>query len=79
MKTTYDSPREFVETVKKKDKWFTFERQDELILHLGFKLYLDYEPEDRNSNTFWECLEEARQLLRIYYNHRYNPESSTGR
>ena len=79
MKITYDSPTEFVDSVKKKEKWFTFERQDQLILELGFQLYLEYEPDDRNGTKFWDCLEEARELLKVYFNHRYSQETSTGR
>ena len=76
MKITYENGKEFLESFER-NKWFTFEAQDRLILQMAFEMWL--EEEKRDGKTFWNCLETSKELLRVYYNHRYNPETRTGR
>ena len=76
MKTIY-APDEWVRHKVEENRWFTFERQDQLMLHMAFEIYM--ETEDRSTKTFKDALDEAKHLLRLFYNDRYNPQTRTGR
>lgn len=76
MKITYDNSKEFLDSIES-NKWFSYDAQDKLMLQMAFEMWL--EEDERSGKTFWNCLETAKELLTVFYNHRYNPESRTGR
>ena len=76
MKKTY-RPEEWVREKVEQEHWYTFAKQDQLMLHMAFEIYM--EAENRSDNTFKSALEEAKHLLRLFYDDRYNPETRTGR
>ena len=76
MKRVY-KPGEWVREKVDENKWFTFQKQDQLMLHMAFEIYM--ESETRSDNTFKSALEEAKHLLRLFYDDRYNPDTRTPR
>ena len=76
MKTIY-APDEWVRHKVEENRWFTFERQDQLMLHMAFEIYM--EANTRTEKKFTQALGEAKQLLRLFYNDRYNPATRTER
>lgn len=82
MKKTMTS-KEFIEKIQEDPttvdatKWFSFDRQDQMMFNVALELYID--KEYNTQDQFWSCLDEAKGLLRVFYNHRYNPHTRTGR
>ena len=71
MKITYDSPAEFIASVENKHWFFAEGVQDKILLQMAFEMWLELEDEDRKGKAFWDCLEQSKELLKVYYNHRF--------
>ena len=76
MKRTF-APDEWVRHKVEENRWFTFDRQDQLMLHMAFEIYM--EAEKRSDETFQDAIAESKNLLRLFYNDRYNPATRTDR